>query len=534
MTILMIVVAILTLAICVQVYRVTDSRANGILINALIIATASTVGLSLLNLSTASTTAQDSTANIPILETGFVQSDSVDSTIDATGAVVPNREVNLAFQYTAPVTEIFVEVGDVVVAGQILARVDADDVQQNFEVAVFNAENQQIGYDELLGQPRDVDLAAAEAALRAAELSLGGSTVLTGAGSTQAEIQRLQLELAKNRMWQTAMSRDSVLESVVGAGTSLDSFEPYPEVNAPGRNRLDLSSQLDDIQDGYNSALANLWSIEGSLNASDANRAYSEARYQAELVRPPRYGGVGGAGVQRTQAEQQLDLLLNGPNNEDLQYTQIDLALANLSLAQMELQLGYVELVAPFDGVITDVNLTIGEIPPAFGAIVMMDDSQFKVNLDIDEIDIMQVGVGQTVNFNVDALANADISGVVEHVALTPNQNTQVVSYNVRVILDETDATIRAGMSTTGQIVVTSVEDALGVPNRFIFNDPVTGLSYVIIQNPNGGLQRVPVTIGARGNSLVEITGGITASQTVVIVSSENVDQIPYRGTTNG
>jgi HlyD family secretion protein len=532
MSILIIVVAVIALASCVVVYRVTNSRANATLLNVLIIATALIVSVNLFDLSTATTVAQDATANIPILESTLVQSDSVNSTINATGAIVPNREVNLAFQYSAPVTEILVEVGDYVEAGQLLAKVDSDDVDQSFEVAVFNARNQQLNFDELVGQPRDVDLAAAEAALQSAQLNLGGSTVLTGPGSTQAEIQRVQLELAQNRMWQTALSRDNALESVVSAGSTLDDFEPYPD-NGFGTT-LDLSSDLEDIQDGYNSSLSSLWSLEGSLNASDANRAYAEAQYQAELVRPPRYGGVGGAGVQRTQAEQQLDTLLNGPDAQTYELSQIDLALVNLSLAQMELQLGYVELVAPFSGVITEVNLTVGEIPPVFGAIVMMDDSQFKVNLDIDEIDIMQIGVGQRVDFIVDALADENITGVVEHVALTPNQKTQVVSYNVRVLLGQTDAPVRAGMSTTGQIIVTSVDNALGVPNRFIFNDAVTGSSFVIVQNADRSLQRIPVTVGAQGNSLVEITGGITASQTVVIVSSDNIEQIDYRGNTNG
>ena len=532
MAIMIIIVAVFTLAICLQVYRLTKSRTNSMLINGIIISTAIIVTLSLFDLSTASTSAQDATANIPILDSTIVLSDAVNSTISATGAIIPNRDVDLAFQYSSPVVEILVQVGDVVEEGQVLARLDADDVQQNFEIAVFNAENQQISFDELIGQPRDVDLAAAEAALRAAELNLGGSTVLSGEGSTQAEIQRVQLELAKNQMWQTALSRDSVIESVVGSGTALESFEPYPD--AGFGVTLDLSSDLDDLQDGYNSTLANLWSIEGSLNAIDANRAYAAAQYQAELVRPPRYGGVGGAGVQRTQAEQQLDLLLNGPDEEDLEYSQIDLALVNLTLAQMELQLDYVELVAPFSGVITDMNLTIGEIPPAFGAIMMMDNTQFKVNLDIDEIDIMQVSVGQDVEFIVDALADDDITGVIEHVSLTPKQNTQVVSYNVRVLLDQTDAPIRAGMSTTGQIIISSVDNALGVPNRFIFTDTVTGTSYVIVQTPNRSLQRIPVEIGAQGDNLVQITGGITQSQVVVMVSNDDIEQIPYRGNTNG
>jgi HlyD family secretion protein len=532
MPILIIVVAVATLVICVQVFRLADSRANGILINAILITTVVVVTLSLSDLSTASIIAQDSTANIPILESTRIESDAVNSTVNATGSIVPNRDVSLAFQYSSPVIEILVDVGDEVVEGQVLARLDADDVQQNFEIAVFNAENQQINFDELIGQPRDVDLAAAEAALQAAQLNLGGSSVLTGEGSTQAEIQRLQLELAKNQMWQIAMQRDTAFENVVKSGAALDGFSVYPRI--PFSGRADYSSQKEDLQDGYNSSLNSYYSLEGSLNSVDANRAYADAQYQAELVRPPRYGGVGGAGLQRTQAEQQLDILLNGPDEEDFEYSQIDLAMVNLSLAQMELQLDYVELVAPFDGVITDMNLTIGEIPPAFGAIMMMDNTQFKVNLDIDEIDIMQIGVGQNVDFIVDALAGDNITGVVEHVALTPNQNTQVVSYNVRVLLNETDALIRAGMSTTGQIIVTSVEDALSVSQRFIFTDSVTGSSYVIVQNANGNLQRIPVTMGARGNNLVQITGGITPSQVVVLVSSDNIEQIPYRGNTNG
>lgn len=535
MPILIIIVALITLATCWQVYRLTDSRANGILINVIIIGTASIVGLSLLDLSTVSTTAQDATSNIPILDSTFVDNSSVTDTINATGSIAPSREVGLAFQYTAPVTEIFVDVGDVVEAGQVLARLDADDIQQNFEIAVFNTENQQINFDELVGDPRNVDLAAAEAALRAAELNRGGSTVLTGEGSTQAEIQRIQLELAKNRMWQTALQRDNALENMIQAGANLEegSFGDTTlnlfgnEITFPGQSR-------DDAQTNYNSALSNVWSLEGSLGALDANRAYSEGQYQAELVRPPRYGGSPGAALQRTQAEQQLDLLLNGPDEADFQMSQIDLALANFELAQVELQLDYVELIAPFSGVITEMNLTVGEMPPAFDAIVMMDNSQYKVNLDIDEIDIMQVQVGQDVDFVVDALPDSDITGVVEHVSLTPNENTQVVSYNVRVLLDETDAPVRAGMSTTGQVIVTAVDGALSVPERFILNDSVTGTPYVIIQNNDGSLQRVAITTGARGDNRVEIRDGIITSQRVVLVASENVEQIPYRGNTNG
>jgi len=541
MPLLILIVVILTLATCWQIYRITDSRANGTLINLLVITVAVLATLSLIDVSTGSSTAQDGTTgstssgDIPILETTFIQSSAVSDTINATGSIVPNREVSLAFQYSARVTEVLVEVGDRVEEGQVIARLNSSDLDEIFEDAVFNAQNEQISFDELVGQPRDVDLAAAEAALQAAQLNLGGSTVLTGPGSTQAEIQRLQLQLAQNRVWQAALQRDETIKGFQSAGAELEGGDfGGTTVNAglfsftiPGPDR-------DQAQTRYNDSLAQYYQALNSVNSAGANAAYNEAQYQAELVRPPRYGGSPGAGLQRTQAEQDLDRLLNGPDRDEIEFSQIDLALANLSRSQAELQLDYVELTAPFAGVITEVNMTVGEIPPAVAAVVLIDDSQFKVNLDIDEIDIMQVQVGQPVEFNVDALPDERITGLVELVALTPNQGTQVVSYNVRVVLDETDAPIRSGMSTTGQVVVSSIQGALGVAPRFIYNDSITGQPFVIVQTGTGELQRIPVIVGESGDRLVEIIGGITQGQRVVLVASENIEQIPYRGNTNG
>jgi len=541
MPLLVMIVAVLTLATCWQIYRITDSRTNGTIINVLIIVTAVIVSLSLLDDSTGTTVAQDgtgttSTGDVNILESAFVQSSAVTDTINATGSIVPSREVSLAFQYSARVTEVLIEEGDRVEEGQVIARLNASDIEQILRDATFNLENQQISFDELTGQPRDVDLAAAEAALQAAQLNFGGSTVLTGPGSTQAEIQRLQLQLSQNRVWQVALQRDDTIQGFQSAGANLEegnfegtsvSLGPLGSITFPGQDR-------GEAQDRYDSSLAQYYQALNSLNAAGANADFNAAQYQAELVRPPRYGGSPGAALQRTQAEQQLDRLLNGPDRDEIEFSQIDLALASLQLQQTMLQMDYVELVAPFSGIITEVNMTVGEIPPPVAAVVLIDDSQFKVNLDIDEIDIMQVRAGQPVQFIVDALPDNNITGIVELVSQTPNQGTQVVSYNVRVVLDETDAPIRAGMSTTGQVVVSSVQGTLGVSPRFVYNDAITGSSYVIVQTNIGELQRIPIILGEFGNQLVEISGGITQGQRVVLVASEDVERIPYRGNTNG
>jgi HlyD family secretion protein len=536
MPILILIVAIVLLAVCRQIYRITNTRTHGAIINAIVITMMLMVVVGLFDSSTA-TLAQDDTSTdlIPIIESAVIQQTSVSESINATGSIVPSREVSLAFQYSARVTEVLVDVGDRVEEGQLLARVNSEDIEEIFQDAVFNAQNEQISFDELVGQPRDVDLAAAEASLKAAQLNFGGSSVLSGYGSTQAEIQRMQLELAQNRAWQLAMSRDNTIRGFQSAGAELESYDPLGNVIDAGFFSINLGGpELEDLQDQYDGALSQYYLALNSLNAAEANTAYAEAQYQAELVRPQRYGGSPAATLQRTQAQQELDRLLNGPDRTEIEYSQIDLALANFARAQAELQLDYVELVAPFSGVITELNMTVGEIPPPTGAIVMIDDSQFKVNLDIDEIDIMQIQVGQPVNFIVDALPDDSITGIVELVALTPNRGSQVVSYNVRVLLDATSAPIRSGMSTTGQVIVSSIQGTLGVAPQFIYNDSITGTPFVVVVTDTNELQRIPIILGDAGNQLVEITGGITPGQRVVLVASDYIEQIPYRGNTNG
>lgn len=516
-------VAVLTLVMCWQIYRQTDSKLNGIIINALVIVTAGIVSLAIMNMSTGTSEAQD-TSNIEILDSESSQIGSLNDEINATGAIAATRTVSLAFLTSAPVSEILVAEGDSVQAGQVLARLDASDLMPTVENASFNLQSQQITFNSMIADPRAVDLNVAEASLRAAELNFGGSSVLSGPGSTAAEIQALQVELAENRAWQTALQRDNLAENMTSAGTALENV----------RENVPVPGPVQDALDGYNATLAQLWTAEGNLHRADASMEQARGNYVAEINRRPTYGGISGARVQMLQAQQQIDSLLNGPDNVDLNFVSTDLAIANLSLAQAEIQMTYIELVAPFDGIITEMNLTLGEIPPPSKAVEMIDTSQFYVNLPIDEIDIMKVQAGQSVNFIVDALPDDDINGVIEHVALTPDINPLITTYNVRVAVNETQSAIRAGMSTTAQVIIASQDNAVILSDRFVFIDEATDMPYVIIQRNDGGLERLTVELGLRANGITEIVSGLASGQRVVSVSSSAIDSIPFRGVNNG
>src|SRR5438046_7243643 len=90
-----------------------------------------------------------------------------------------------------------------------------------------------------------------------------------------------------------------------------------------------------------------------------------------------------------TSAQVALDNLLNGGNKDDISKAQAQLESAQHALDAAKANLARSILVAPFDGVIGQINLHIGEAAPtATAAVVMLDTSRFSVDVPIDETDI--------------------------------------------------------------------------------------------------------------------------------------------------
>lgn len=457
-------------------------------------------------------------AALGILDEEQVRSGDLIITVNATGPITPLREVALDFQTSAVVTEVLVEEGDVVRQGDIIARLDSEDIEEDLEDAQFAYDRQLVSFQDLIGPPREVDVIAAENAVRAAELSQGGSAVLAGPGSNQAEIDRLNAELARNQLWQAQLQRDQAQDSVAGASVGLQAAQDTSLIGPEGEGKAQDS--LDDAL--YSSIVA-----ESSVMNAEGGVAVADAEYEAELQRNPEYGGASGAAGSLAQAEVELDNVLNGPDDIDVIRSRTDLALAENTLLQVEDRLGDTVLVAPFDGVIVESNLTVGEVPQP-GAITLSDPSLLYVDLQIDEVDIASVQVGQTVTLDVDALPDQEITGIVDRVFLTPELVDQVVTYRTRILLDPTNAAIRMGMSTTAQVAIRNVTDVTLVPNRFISFDEELQVNFVTVQGEDGSLLNIPVEIGTRSDTASEILSGVEPGQTVVLLPRETRSQVAF------
>ena len=175
----------------------------------------------------------------------------------------------------------------------------------------------------------------------------------------------------------------------------------------------------------------------------------------------------------------------------------------------------------------------VGELPPTTGVVELIDASTFFVDLAIDETEIVDIEIGQTVELTLDALPESDVTGHIVRVAQTPTRVGQVVTYTARVALDPTSEPIRVGMNTTATIKVKELNDVMTLRNRFIRIDRATQQAYVTIQREDGRFEEVEVELGLRNETESQIVSGLQAGQRVVLLPREELNPFGADGPRN-
>jgi HlyD family secretion protein len=426
-------------------------------------------------------------------------------TVTATGPISPLRQVPLLFELVAPVREILVKAGDTVKQGDVLARLDTSDLDVSLVNALIALQSQQVAYDGLIAPPRDVDIEAAQAAVTVAQAQAGAASL--GADANQVAIAEIQAEIARNQLWQAQLQRDAGPAQVELLRDQIAELggDPsrLPDPGNPGDN------------------------VTGQIKQAEYGVQLADVNQQGVLNQPADVAALSSANAQLVSAQEQLDRLINGPTEIQLQVAEIQLQIARLALDAAQSAVNRAVLVAPFDGVVARNSLTVGEVPPSDGAAIhLIDSSAFYVDVAVDETDIVKLQVGQPVSLELDALPDTTITGTVTRVALTPVRVGQLVTYTVRVTLDATTEPIRVGMTSTATIVVNELHDVATVPNRFIRIDRATQQAYVTIQRSDGAFEEVPIELGVRNETDSQIISGLEAGQKVVLLPRSSFNPI--------
>jgi HlyD family secretion protein len=220
---------------------------------------------------------------------------------------------------------------------------------------------------------------------------------------------------------------------------------------------------------------------------------------------------------------------MNGADDTQLALAEINKRQAELAVEQAQAAIDRAQIVAPFDGIVAQVNISAGEPPPTTGLtapILLVNTDQLLLDVAIDETDIADIEVGQIVQLRFDALPDAEITGEVTRIDPAPIIVGQLVTYPVRVVLEATGEPVRLGMSATATIIVDELQDVLVLPNRFIRIDRNTQQAYVTVERGEGQYAEIPVELGLRNETETQIISGIDEGERVVLLPREAFDPI--------
>jgi HlyD family secretion protein len=177
-------------------------------------------------------------------------------------------------------------------------------------------------------------------------------------------------------------------------------------------------------------------------------------------------------------------------------------------------------LTAPFDGVVTAVNVEEGDIisspsMPRVAIVHLIDLATMELGVDLDEIDIPGVAVEQRAVISVDALPDAQLEGRVTYISPLPTVEAGVTEYKVKIGFDVPQGSgLRVGMSATADIITNERSGVLLVPNRAIKQDsqgnPVVGVMV------GGQIEQRPVVVGISDGFQTEVIQGLDEGETVV------------------
>jgi len=390
-----------------------------------------------------------------------------------------NQSTVLGFEVNGTVEFVHQGLGEKVSAGEVLATLQKTSLSAQIIMAEADLVNAQRALDDLLAS--DQARAAAQLALAQAQDALDKAQYTftvrqSGNRASQDTIRGAEANLTlANEEVRRAEDLYSLASGEAGKALALS-------------NLTAARQKRDSIQRQLNWYLGKPDDIEQALLEADV--AVAEARVQ--------------------DAEREWERVKDGPTEEDLRAAQarVDAAQATLELAR---------ITAPFSGTITAIEVMVGDqVAPGTPAFRLDDLSTLLVDVELSEVDINRVEIGQPVTLNFDAVLDREYSGEVTEIGQVGNPVQGVVNFPVTVKLKDADEAVKPGMTAAVNIVVEQIENALQVPNRAV--RVINGQRVVYIMQ-GGQPAPVEVRLGASSDLYSEVVDGEIKEGDLVVLN---------------
>ena len=470
--------------------------------------------------------------DVTYAETTPIRQD-VSNSLSGTGTLNPANTYTVKSLVDGKILTGGFEEGDKVEEGDVLYTIDSSDASTNLEKASIALQQAQRSYDKTV----DLQYVRAEVDGTVSSLKVAKGDQVTS-GQEVAVIRdsskmllNLLFPAADAANFSVGQSADVVLdgtfETLKGTITAITGTDELSTGNLLVRT---VTIRVNNAG-GLTTAQAATASVNGVSSIASATFAY-----QAERTLTAQAGGtVSAINVQEGDAVSKGDILieLTGDDlTESIQSASESLRSAEISMQNQQDNMSNYTITSPISGTIIEKDAKQGDALTSGSTLcVIYDLSYLEMVINVDELQIGALSVGQKVQITADAVADKTYVGTVTRVSMKGSSSGGTTTYPITIRIDDTDG-LRPGMNANAEIVVAEANNALVVPNAAVIRG-----GYVLVskKSPSAanavedmdapeGYVYVKVETGVSDDSYTEIKSGLQEDDTVAYDTSSVSD----------
>ena len=467
--------------------------------------------------------AQNANVDVNYVQTTPEKRD-LSNSLSGTGTLNPANTYNVKSLVAGKVLTSTIEEGDIVEEGTVLYTVDASDATTKAEQASITLQQAQRSYDKTVDrQYVRAEVAGVVATLKVAkgdEVTSGQEVaVIRDSSKMVLHLEFPAADAAAFSVGQSAeVTLDGTFETLTGTVTAVTGTDTLSTGN--------LLTRTVTITVRNAGGLTTAQAATATINGVSCIAAKC-FEYQAERTLTTLAAGtVTAINVQEGGAVNKDDIVLqiSGEDlTEAIQSAAETLRSAELNMDNLQEAMNNYTVTSPISGTIIEKNAKAGDALTAGADLCTIYDLSYLVMvINVDELQVSDVSVGQSVQVTADAVPDKTYTGTVTRVSMKGSSNGGTTTYPVTVRIDETEG-LRPGMNANAEIVIAEAGNALAVPNAAIVRG---GYVLVTKDSPSAanadpdmtapeGYVYVPVKIGVSDDDYTQIISGVTGNDTV-------------------
>ena len=457
-----------------------------------------------------------------------VSRQTIISSITGSAVVKPKDQYSITALVTGDVLSADFEQGDIVNEGDVLYCIDASDAENSIQSANIAVERSQNNYNNAIESQNDLTIRSDISGKIETLYIKKGDTV--SAGQKIADIYNdsvLQLTLPFNESdiasvkigAQATVHISGTGESLMGTVADVRSATYVKAGNMLVRDVM-IRVQNPGALTIADTAVATIGNVScndiGTFEYETSKTIIAKVSGEVSALYVSKNDMVSAGGA--------LAQLTSDSVSDSVKNNALSLKESQISRDNAQKRLEDYTITAPISGTVVEKNIKTGDKLDNAGASTIMaviyDMSSLEFELSVDELDIKNVKVEQSVTITSDALEGMVYHGHVTNISVNGTTENGVTTYPVTVEITDFDDQLLPGMNIDAEIVTSNIENALCVPVSAVNRGNtvyVKGEKTDENDRAPEGFHSVKVETGAYNDEWIEITAGLSEGDIVYV-----------------